>query len=86
MQLEGENALYFRWDEDSHGASWVRNKHEMLEEKAAPNAWLALSPPEMESLCHEAGIWPEEGLQAELTSYNNDSFMYDLGFGIRRIT
>ncbi|MGE4310371.1 type I-F CRISPR-associated helicase Cas3f [Desulfovibrio sp.] len=86
MRVEGGNTLYFRWDEDSHGASWVRNEHEMREEKAAPNAWLALSPPEMERLCHEAGIWPDEGLQAELTSYNNDSFMYDLGFGIRRIT
>ncbi len=86
MRVDGENALYFRWDEDPHGASWVRNKHEMREEEAAPNAWLALSPPEMERLCHEAGIWPEEGLQAELTSYTNDSFMYDLGFGIRRIT
>ena len=84
MQLEDGNWTYFEWKMDAHSASWVRNEHEMSTEKALPNAWLALDPPAMESLCHEAGISPAEGLQAELTAYENTAFIYNLGFGIRR--
>lgn len=84
MQLEDGNWTYFEWQLDAHSASWVCNEHEMSTEKALPNAWLALDPPAMENLCHEAGISPAEGLQAELTAYENTAFIYNLGFGIRR--
>lgn len=84
IQPEGSSWTYFEWKTDSQGAGWVRNEHEMSAEKAPPNAWLSLEPSEMETLCHEAGISPEEGLQAELTSYDSDTFIYNPGFGIRR--
>lgn len=86
MRLEAQSRHYLRWDSDGTFSRWVRNMSEMEEEAAAPNAWLALAAPQLEALCHEAGISPEEGLQVELTSYNNDSFIYNMGFGIRRKT
>lgn len=86
LHLEAGGRHYLRWDSDGTFSRWVRNMSEMEEEPAAPNAWLALSAPQLEALCHEAGISPQEGLQVELTSYNNDSFIYNMGFGIRRKT
>ncbi len=80
---------YFRKEADDNpiprSPNYVWKNQKMREVPARPNAWLALPPEDMVTLCEEMTISPEQGMQAELLAYHPDArFEYDLGFGIQR--
>lgn len=59
---------------------------QLITASAAPNAWLTCDPIKMERLCAEFGVDPEQGMVAQLTKYGDrEHFVYDLGFGVRRV-
>ncbi len=84
--MDNDIPHYERWEVADRFEKWVPNgERDMAITPAAPNAWLALSPPEMQRRCETASIRPKEGMQAELSAYRDDQqYEYDMGFGIRR--
>lgn len=85
MQLEDGNWTYFEWKMDAHSASWVRNEHEMSAEKAPQkmHGWL-LNRQQWKACATRRAFRQMKACAMELTAYENNTFIYNLGFGIRR--
>lgn len=63
---------------------WI--PHRLSEREPAANAWLHLTPTEMQEQCRLHGIREEDGMRADLSLYPGQApdFIYDIGFGIHR--
>lgn len=90
LRVDDTGYSYGRLALVQHGAfvkeQWVDPAPEMCVAGAMPNAWLALGPQDMAALCRDMGLTPDDGMVAELTTFDTDTtFEHNWGFGIRRV-